>query len=139
MDLNDLLAEVEGIGGDQFISQASEKQKVKPVQKIEKVINDSIVTATDEYIISQPDNSPNIDAVLDVELEITVELGKCQISIKDLMNDPVSCQLVLDKSVDEPLAIYANGHKIGYGEALVVDNRLAVRINKLASANGEND
>ena len=137
MDLNDLLSEVEGIGGDEFISQAKEKPKAKPIQIVDAIVNDNI-----DFVESMPmqiSGMPNVDAVLDVELEITVELGKCQISIKDLMNDPVSCQLILDKSPDDPLAIYANGHKIGYGEALVVDNRLAVRINKLSTGNGDNE
>ena len=137
MDLNDLLAEVEGIGSDQFIPHSKEKPKAKPAQKNDVIINDDIESP--EPIPFQIGGMPNIDAVLDVELEITVELGKCQISIKDLMNDPVSCQLVLDRSIDDPLAIYANGHRIGYGEALVVDNRLAVRINKLSNGNGDNE
>ncbi|MEI6519923.1 MAG: FliM/FliN family flagellar motor switch protein [bacterium] len=138
MDLNDLLAEVEGIGGDQFIPQVKDKPKVKPVQKAEVIVDENNIQFA-ETLPMQTGVMPNIDAVLDVELEITVELGKCQIAIKDLLNDPVSCQLILDKSADDPLAIYANGHKIGYGEALVVDNRLAVRINKLSTGNGEYD
>ncbi len=136
MDLNDLLAEVEGIGGDQFISQSKEKAKPKPVAKPEKIITEEVIINDIPYAST---GLPNIDAVLDVELEITVELGQCQIAIKDLMNDPVSCQLLLDKSPEDPLAIFANGHKIGYGEALVVDNRLAVRINKLATASGDSE
>jgi flagellar motor switch protein FliM len=71
--------------------------------------------------------------VLDkVQVVVSVELGRTQITVKDLRALRHGQILALDQSVGEPLAIYANGQKMAYGEVVAVANeRYGVRVTGL--------
>lgn len=75
----------------------------------------------------------NLDLILDVPLEISVVLGKAKKTIKDITNVVPGSIIELDKPVDEPLEIYANGKKIAEGEAVVINEKFSVRITKIVS------
>lgn len=62
-------------------------------------------------------------AVLDrVQVAVSVELGRTQISVKDLRAMRHGQILPLDQKIGEPLAIFANGQKLAYGEVVAVAN-----------------
>ena len=64
----------------------------------------------------------------DVPLEITVELGRCRMSVGELFNLGPSSIVELAKASDEPLDVRANGVLIARGEAVVVNDRFGVRL-----------
>lgn len=72
--------------------------------------------------------------VLDrVQVALTVELGRTQLSVKDLRALRHGQIVPLDQMVGEPLAIFANGQKMAYGEVVAVANdRYGVRVTGLA-------
>lgn len=72
-------------------------------------------------------------AVLDrVQVAVTVELGRTHITVKDLRALRHGQILQLDQMIGEPLAIYANGQKLAYGEVVAVANdRYGVRVTAL--------
>jgi flagellar motor switch protein FliM len=88
-----------------------------------------------ERIQAQPRGAPAITArnVLDrVQVALSVELGRMQITVKDLRQLRHGQILALDQMVGEPLAIYANGQKLAYGEVVAVANdRYGVRVTAL--------
>jgi flagellar motor switch protein FliN len=71
--------------------------------------------------------------VLDkVQVALSVELGRTQITVKDLRALRHGQILALDQMVGEPLTIYANGQKMAYGEVVAVANdRYGVRVTAL--------
>lgn len=73
-------------------------------------------------------------AVLDrVQVAVAVELGRTQITVKDLRALRHGQILQLDQVIGEPLAIFANGQKLAYGEVVaVVNDRYGVRVTALA-------
>jgi len=89
-----------------------------------------------ERIQAQPRGGPAIAArnVLDrVQVALTVELGRTQITVKDLRQLRHGQIISLDQMVGEPLAIFANGQKLAYGEVVAVANdRYGVRVTALA-------
>ena len=89
-----------------------------------------------ERIQAQPRGGPAITArnVLDrVQVALTVELGRTQITVKDLRALRHGQIVSLDQMVGEPLAIFANGQKLAYGEVVAVSNdRYGVRVTALA-------
>jgi flagellar motor switch protein FliM len=89
-----------------------------------------------ERIQAQPRGAPAITArnVLDrVQVALTVELGRTQITVKDLRALRHGQIVALDQMVGEPLAIFANGQKLAYGEVVAVANdRYGVRVTALA-------
>lgn len=78
-------------------------------------------------------NNPNFNLLAEVELEITVELGRRQLPLSDVLNLTNGSVIELDKLVGEPLQIFANGRLIAEGEAVVIDEQFGVRVTALAS------
>ncbi len=67
-----------------------------------------------------------------VQVALTVELGRTQITVKDLRQLRHGQVVTLDQSVGEPLTIFANGQKLAYGEVVAVANdRYGVRVTAL--------
>jgi flagellar motor switch protein FliN len=89
-----------------------------------------------ERLSSQPRGAPAIGArnVLDrVQVALTVELGRTQITVKDLRQLRHGQVVTLDQMVGEPLTIFANGQKLAYGEVVAVANdHYGVRVTALA-------
>lgn len=73
----------------------------------------------------------------DVELEVTVELGRRRMPLSDILRLTNGSVLELEKLVGEPLQIFANNRFIAEGEAVVIDDQFGVRITALASRSAE--
>ncbi len=72
-----------------------------------------------------------LDLLADVELDITVELGRRRLSLGEVTRLQVGSVVDLDTLAGEPLVVYANGRRIATGEAVVVDGHFGVRIQSL--------
>jgi len=76
---------------------------------------------------------PGKTALDRVQVALTVELGRTQITVKDLRQLRHGQVVPLDQMVGEPLTIFANGQKLAYGEVVAVGNdRYGVRVTTLA-------
>lgn len=73
----------------------------------------------------------NVDMLLDVELEITVELGRKNMYVSDILKLGKGSIIELEKAAGEPLDIFVNGKKMAEGEVVVVDDHFAIRITQL--------
>jgi len=71
---------------------------------------------------------------LDLPLEIRIELGQSKIKLHELIKMQKGGILVVDKFAGEPLDILLNGKVIAHGEAVVVNDRLAVRMTDIISS-----
>ena len=67
----------------------------------------------------------------DVELEVTVELGRRRLPLADVMRLTAGSVIELEKLIGEPLEVYANGRLIAEGEAVVIDEQFGIRITRL--------
>ncbi|MFN3505294.1 MAG: flagellar motor switch protein FliN [Caldimicrobium sp.] len=76
----------------------------------------------------------DIEFFLDVPLEISAELGRTKMLIKDLLKLNQGSIIELDKFAGEPVEIYVNGRLMAQGEVVVVNDRLGVRITEIISA-----
>lgn len=68
------------------------------------------------------------DAIMDVELEIIVTLGKTKAYIQELIDLNVGDVINLEKSIDEPSYIYIRGCEISQCEIVNLDRKLSVKI-----------
>jgi flagellar motor switch protein FliN/FliY len=73
----------------------------------------------------------------DVEVEITVEIGRCRKRIADILRLAPGQTIEIAKAAGEPVDIYVNGQLLGRGEAVVLGDRYGVRITELASPAGD--
>lgn len=72
----------------------------------------------------------------DVEVELTLEIGRRRMRISDVMKLGPGRLVELDKQAGEPLELLVNGRLIGRGEAVVVGERYAIRITEIVSPEG---
>jgi flagellar motor switch protein FliN/FliY len=70
----------------------------------------------------------NISLIMDVPLQVTVELGRTQKLIKDILEFGSGSIIELDKLAGEPVDILVNGKYIAKGEVVVIDESFGVRI-----------
>lgn len=78
-------------------------------------------------------NDANIGLILDVPLQITVELGRTQKSIKEVLELTNGSIVELDKLAGEPVDIKVNGQFLAKGEVVVIDENFGVRITEIVS------
>lgn len=73
----------------------------------------------------------NLDLLLDVNLKISVELGRARLKFRDVLNLSAGSVVELTRQTSEPVDIMVNGALLATGEVVVVDDHFAVRIIKL--------
>lgn len=73
----------------------------------------------------------------DVEVEITVEIGRCRKRIAEVLRLRPGQTLEIPKAAGEPVDIYVNDQLLGHGEAVVVGDRYGVRITQLRDAGSD--
>jgi flagellar motor switch protein FliN len=84
----------------------------------------------------QPNVEPeirNLDILLDVPLQVTVELGKTNIPIKQILEYGQGSLITLDKLAGEPIDLLVNGKYFAKGEVVVIDENFGVRITSILS------
>ncbi|MGI5911157.1 MAG: flagellar motor switch phosphatase FliY [Syntrophomonadaceae bacterium] len=75
----------------------------------------------------------NIDLIMDVPLNITVELGKARKTIKEILELHQGSIIQLDKLAGEPVDMLVNGQLIAKGEVVVIDESYGIRITTIIS------
>jgi flagellar motor switch protein FliN/FliY len=75
----------------------------------------------------------NLDFILDIPLKVSVELGRAQVIIKDLLQLGQGSVLELDKLAGEPLEVLVNGKLVARGEVVVVNEKFGIRLTDIIS------
>ncbi|MBL7224494.1 MAG: flagellar motor switch protein FliN [Desulfobacteraceae bacterium] len=75
--------------------------------------------------------SSNIDLILDIPIEVSVELGRTKMKIQEVSMLEAGASIILSNSEGEPLEILANGRLIAKGEIVVENGRYGIRITEV--------
>lgn len=75
----------------------------------------------------------NLDMLLDIPLQVTVELGRTKRAVKDILELSSGSILELDKLAGEPVDILVNNKLIAQGEVVVIDENFGVRVTDIVS------
>lgn len=78
--------------------------------------------------------SANLEILLDVPVEVSVQLGSTHLPMRDVLNLAVGSVVQLDKVADAPVDLQVNSKLIARGEVVVVDNRFGIKITELLAA-----
>lgn len=81
----------------------------------------------------QPKEITNIDLIMDVPLQITVELGKSRRTIREILALGPGSVVELDKLAGEPVDLLVNGKLLAKGEVVVIDENFGIRITDIIS------
>lgn len=73
----------------------------------------------------------NINLIMDVPLEVTVELGRTTKSIQDILEFSPGTIIELDKIAGEPIDVLVNGKYVARGEVVVIEESFGVRVTEI--------
>lgn len=81
----------------------------------------------------QESESKNLNMLLDIPLQVTVELGRTKRSVKEILELSPGSIIELDKLAGEPVDILVNNRLIAKGEVVVIDENFGVRVTDIIS------
>lgn len=73
----------------------------------------------------------NIELIMDVPLEVTVELGRTNKSIKEILDFSPGTIIELDKLAGEPIDVLVNGKFVAKGEVVVIEENFGIRVTEI--------
>lgn len=77
----------------------------------------------------------NLDFILDIPLQLTVELGRTKLLVKDVLQLNQGSVVELTKLAGEPLDVFVNSKLVARGEAVVVNEKFGIRLLDIVSPN----
>lgn len=82
-------------------------------------------------ITAQLPGQENIDLIMDVPLEVTVELGRTNKSIKEILDFTPGTIIELNKLAGEPIDVLVNGKFVAKGEVVVIEECFGIRVTEI--------
>jgi len=76
----------------------------------------------------------NLNLVLDVPVNLTIELGSCELPMREVLQLAVGSVVQLDKPADAPVELSVSGKLIARGEVVVIEDRFGVKITEVLGA-----
>jgi flagellar motor switch protein FliN/FliY len=75
----------------------------------------------------------NLNLILDVSVTLSLEVGRAQMSVRDLLQLAPGAIVELDRLAGEPLDVLVNGVRIARGELVVVNEKFGIRLTDVVS------
>lgn len=124
-------AAAESGGGDDWAAalaeqQAAESAQATPAQPAPNVFQSLVAE-------SVPPAANNLDLILDIPVQLTVELGRTKIAIRNLLQLAQGSVVELDGLAGEPMDVLVNGYLIAQGEVVVVNDKFGIRLTDIIS------
>ncbi|MFA5985190.1 MAG: flagellar motor switch protein FliN [Methylococcaceae bacterium] len=87
----------------------------------------------DDNKMSDGNDEINLDVILEVPVTISMEIGRTNINIKNLLQLNQGSVVELDRFAGEPLDVLVNGMLIAHGEVVVVNDKFGIRLTDVIS------
>jgi len=118
-------------------SDANDLDALEDIDNLEEIdpkagAPDSSKGATSQRI-SGMQESVNLDLILDIPLNVTVELGRNKMLINELLQLGQGSVIELTKLVGEPLEVMVNNRLVARGEVVVINEKFGVRLTDIVS------
>jgi flagellar motor switch protein FliN/FliY len=78
-------------------------------------------------------NELNLDLVLDVPVSVSIEIGRTEVNIKQLLELRPGSIVELDRYAGEPLDVFVNGTLVAHGEVAVTHEKFGIRLTDVIS------
>ncbi len=75
----------------------------------------------------------NLELLLDIPLDVSVEVGRTKVLVRDLLQMDEGYVVELGKDANEPLDVYVNSRLIARGEVVLVNEKLGLRLTDVVS------
>ncbi|PTA84621.1 flagellar motor switch phosphatase FliY [Bacillus sp. Nf3] len=118
-------------------TQSAPAQQAAPPKRQAKPAAPVNVAPVEFEAFSEPQHTTsqlgNLDMLMDIPLSITVELGRTQRSVKEVLELSAGSIIELDKLAGEPVDILVNKRIVAKGEVVVIDENFGVRVTDILS------
>ena len=103
-----------------------------------KVINTMPVDMTemDAQEVLGKEQAENLDLIMEVPLQITVEIGRTQRKVQEILGFSKGSLVVLDKLAGDQVDLFVNGKCIAKGDVVVIDDNFGIRITEIVKKPG---
>lgn len=89
----------------------------------------------DTGIVLEGEQEENMELIMSVPLEVSVEIGRTKKLVKDILDFTKGSLVVLDKLAGEQVDLYVNGQCIAKGDVVVVEDNFGIRITEIMKVN----
>ena len=76
----------------------------------------------------------SLDIVLDVKVKVTVQLGSCQLSMREVLELAPGAVVQLNQHASDPVGLYVNDKLVAYGEVVVVEDNFGIKVTELVGS-----
>lgn len=94
------------------------------------------MASTNNQIVSAMAAATPISLLSDVDMQVTVELGRTKLPVRELLSLQPGMVVELDRQAGAPIDVLVNGHLIARGEVVVLDEQFGLRITEIISDTG---
>lgn len=84
------------------------------------------------------EGNANLDMLLDVSMQVTVELGRTRMLLKQVLDLQQGSVVELDRLAGEAVDLFVNERLLARGEVVVVDDKFGIRITELVAPQRKN-
>lgn len=126
------MAEQDNSGMDDWAAAMAEQASTE--QEPNKVVEETLESQTVAGgAMGGYDSSLNLDVLMDVPVTISMEIGRANINIRNLLQLNQGSIVELDRLAGEPLDVLVNGTLIARGEVVVVNEKFGIRLTDVIS------
>ncbi|MBU1567391.1 MAG: flagellar motor switch protein FliN [Proteobacteria bacterium] len=102
-------------------------------EEIKELLQNDPTSGSKTTASSTPKDGRGLDFLYDIPLQISVEVGRSKILLRDLLKMSEGYVIELDKLAGEPLDLYVNSRLIARGEAVMVGDKFGIRLTDVVS------
>ncbi len=109
---------------DEFISQM-----LAEAQASVNAISETVAGSTDH----SAETERGIDLLGDVDLDVSIELGRTEMMVEDVLKLQSGSVVELDKLAGDPVDVFVNGRLVARGEVLVLNDNFCIRVSEIVA------
>ena len=110
------------------------KEPIETVDDVKAAVSEEVDNQIDSKKPSAaPVDELNLDVILDVPVTLSMEIGRTQINIRNLLQLNQGSVVELDRFAGEPLDVLVNGTLIAHGEVVVINDKFGIRLTDVIS------
>lgn len=123
---SDTPTQAEGLQSDDWASALSEQTAAENAAKSPST--SSVADLFQPLAGISAEGESDIDLIMDIPVQLSVELGRTRLTIKNILQLGQGSVVELDGLAGEPMDIFVNGYLIAQGEVVVVDDKYGIRL-----------
>lgn len=110
----------------------AEEKEIKKDKKTKPEPKPASFETVEKPLADKNESSETIGLLMDVELELTAELGSAELPIKKILDFTKGTIIELDTYTSNPIDLLANGKVIAKGEVVIIEDNFGLRITDIS-------